>query len=76
MEGSPVGSEEKAGPLPHEVGAVAADVPVGDDLLPVIGDSGGQQSGQLVHVFGIGFWRVLHKIQGGGQLPQDPPGAP
>ena len=40
-----------------------------DDLLPVIGDSGGQQSGQLVHVFGIGFWRVLHKIQGGGQLP-------
>ena len=69
VEGSPVGSEEKAGPLPHEVGAVAADVPVGDDLLPVIGDSGGQQSGQLVHVFGIGFWRVLHKIQGGGQLP-------
>ncbi len=69
VERPPVCPNQHAGALPHELCAVAAGVPVGHHLLALIGDSGGQKGGQPVNIFGIGFWRMLHEVQGGGHVP-------
>ena len=69
VEGPPVGAHQHPGALPHQVGAVAADVPVGHHLLPVKGDGGGQDGGEFVGVLGIGLRGILHEGQGGGHIP-------
>ena len=69
VEAAPVGPDEDAGALAHQVGAVAAEVPVGHHLLAVKGDRSGQNGGEFVGVFGVGLWGRLHEGQGGGHIP-------
>ena len=69
VERTPVGPQQDAGALAHEVGAVAGGVAVGHDLLPLKRHGGGQEGRDAVYVSGVGFGRIRHEVQGQLHVP-------